>query len=703
MYKNPDNLLEFLKLVMLIFGLVFNLLFLLLIIKNKTTKSFKSYKPFRHLLAAMVISDLWFLVDKIYEWYVSFVKFNFDPLSFNGACQFYSYLDNFFSILLEFYMLTANYILFCIIFKSKKTADLNEIYNKYIPDQDSGILIESKFDKLRTNYKKWNSSSLRVLSANISLHSLRATFNTKKKTEASNLDENVVELGSSDKNATSLEMASEAETHLYDSVENNNSCKKNKRANFETTFSDFAISNNDSDKLDLSKAKSMSIEKLNTISITDSSLKHTQPNIRKSTLFNSTASFSSKFFSNSKFNFLDMVQNERFEKENFYFNIILIEKISIILFIFVWIYLLSFLLWVRGVHVSSSPKTDIESASKFLDSLSKQLQPPDFSAEMSNSTPLWDSSYFVSESSEELTTQAPQDADYTSITPQTTNICMTHKFAKPFYNIFRFVFSLFRLFTLLSNIFISVAYHFKFRKECLQTLLSTFQKKTFNFDFKTIKFKNFNLFYTTKPFLNYDIEDEFLNTKLNTRGPYEFAKYTSKADLLKKTQLHYMHIQFIRHYAIMVFIYSILIISSVLKDIRYQINEMSQTQSIESSQFGAANSTFFDPNQKNPIASFSSSSKLSLSFISPASHNSNTNENDLNTIKKFLKNAFKLESSSNKYYEFYIYVTEVLAHSCKFLVYVVFSLHIKCFVKYYKNSKSNDSNLLNNHKKMSLV
>jgi hypothetical protein len=645
----------------------------------------------------MVISDLWFLVDKIYEWYVSFVKFNFDPLSFNGACQFYSYLDNFFSILLEFYMLTANYILFCIIFKSKKTADLNEIYNKYIPDPDisSGILIESKFDKLRANYNKWNSSSLRVLSANISLHSLRATFKGQTKPEASNLDDNAVELGSSEKNAASLEIASEAETHLYDSVENNNSCKKSKRANFETNFSDFAISNNESDRLDSSKAKSMSIEKLNTVSLTDSSLKHAHPHIRKSTLFNSTGSFSSKF-RNSKFNFLDMVQNERFEKESFYFNIILIEKISIILFIFVWIYLLSFLLWVRGVHVSSSPKTDIESASKFLDSFNKQLLP-----DLSNSTPYWEASYVVSESSEEFTTQAaPLDDDYTSITPQTTNICMTHKFAKPFYNIFRLVFSLFRLFTLLSSIFISVAYHFKFRKECLQTLLGSFQKKTFHFDFKTVKFKNFNLFYTTKPFLNYDIEDECLNTKLNTRGPYEFAKYTSKADLLKKTQLHYMHIHFIRHYAVMVFIYSILIVSSVLKDIRYQINEMSQTQSIESSQFGAANGTFFDPNHKNPIASFLSSSKLS---ISPASQNSNTNENDLNTIKKFLKNAFKLESSSNKYYEFYIYVTEVFAHSCKFMVYVVFSLHIKCFVKYYKNSKSNDSNLLNNHKKMSLV
>jgi len=109
-------------------GIALNISFIIVICKNKRTKKFQSPKPFRQLLIAILISDIWYLLNKLdIRHFYSTLTINFT--AYNGICQLNAYLNVLFSILLEFHMLFGSFTLFRITFKendSKKQENVLE-------------------------------------------------------------------------------------------------------------------------------------------------------------------------------------------------------------------------------------------------------------------------------------------------------------------------------------------------------------------------------------------------------------------------------------------------------------------------------------------------------------------------------------------------------------------------------------------------
>lgn len=122
--------------VILFSGIIFNLVLILIIYTKKRTKSLRSTKPLRYLLICMLISDTWYLVYHVNVWYF-FVRNRPDLSSFNILCQLNTYFNYFFSILLEFNMLSADWILLRIVFKSSKSA---------AKTRDRGVSIYDQFN-----------------------------------------------------------------------------------------------------------------------------------------------------------------------------------------------------------------------------------------------------------------------------------------------------------------------------------------------------------------------------------------------------------------------------------------------------------------------------------------------------------------------------------------------------------------------------
>lgn len=120
--------------IILFSGIVFNLALAVIIYTKKRTKSLRSTKPLRYLLISMLVSDTWYLVYHVNVWYF-FVHDRPDLSSSDVFCQLNTYLNYFFSIFLEFNMLSADYILLRIVFKSRAATKNRErgvsIYDQF--------------------------------------------------------------------------------------------------------------------------------------------------------------------------------------------------------------------------------------------------------------------------------------------------------------------------------------------------------------------------------------------------------------------------------------------------------------------------------------------------------------------------------------------------------------------------------------------
>ena len=120
--------------IILFSGIFFNLVLIALIYRRKRTKLLRSTKPLRYLLIAMLVSDTWYLIYHANVWYF-FVHNKPDLSSFDVLCQVNTYLNYFFSVLLEFNMLSADWILLRIVFKSTAATKRRErgtsIYDQF--------------------------------------------------------------------------------------------------------------------------------------------------------------------------------------------------------------------------------------------------------------------------------------------------------------------------------------------------------------------------------------------------------------------------------------------------------------------------------------------------------------------------------------------------------------------------------------------
>ena len=244
----------FLELFILVAGISLNAIFIVCIHKQKCTANFKSHKPFRHLLIAMLVSDMWYLFNELNIWY--FLLVNKPSLtSYNGVCQLSSYFNALFTILHEFYMLCGNYLLFKLIFPRKKSHD-KEVYNQFLVT-----------DKQKSHTKAEGVSETNCISL-ANLNEIRQVHTDVKCTDGV----------------------------FSESVSSNGYAKR-------------------------------------TMSFRDQ-----------------TKSKAASFFSQLNFDYQQVLANKKYILEEVYYNLVVKEKLLITLNVIVWIYLLSFLIWIQGVQ-----------------------------------------------------------------------------------------------------------------------------------------------------------------------------------------------------------------------------------------------------------------------------------------------------------------------------------------------------------------
>jgi preprotein translocase subunit SecG len=326
-------------------GLVTNILLILIVYKNKHTKSLSSSKPLRYLLIGMLVSDVWFLIEEINVWFFSLLS-QPDLSSYNGTCQIYTYLEHFFAISLEAYMLFADYILLSILFKKKKWAvSPEDIYNQFmVPtikshndannNEDSEIMMSERSQSLKSTAKKRSIISSRGID-------LRKTFgrrwkrillNGKEKKQLSGMvgagkpgecrpisecDE-VVEFCGSTENRV-------VETASRSGVGNVSASESAIDPNECSTNDVYAIANE-----------------------VASNPQNGQPGRRVTYREVHSTQKRSSHHKQRKSQFFVLLDTTKFKNENIYYNILIKEKVVIILWIFICLYLLSFLLWIRG-------------------------------------------------------------------------------------------------------------------------------------------------------------------------------------------------------------------------------------------------------------------------------------------------------------------------------------------------------------------
>lgn len=177
--------------------------------------------------------------------------------------------------------------------------------------------------------------------------------------------------------------------------------------------------------------------------------------------------------------FYSLINEFTFKSESAYTDIILKEKISIILNFFIWMYLLSFLLWIRGVHRIDSASSSSSSPSSSLvdlDLVSAATTSKQTSSQIvdSSSSSLSSSNSFLKyaqllqqklDANSSLSSSDSMTGYSSSFELSVKSVCITHNFAIFLFKIFTFFMALLRLFTLVVNIFTSVSFHFKFRYE----------------------------------------------------------------------------------------------------------------------------------------------------------------------------------------------------------------------------------------------
>ena len=194
-----------------------------------------------------------------------------------------------------------------------------------------------------------------------------------------------------------------------------------------------------------------------------------------------------------------------YDKKNIYSSIVTTEKFCILVFGLACLYLLSFILWTRGV--------------RSFDLMDRKYH--------NESLIFYDD--FVS------------------------NICKTYAFADKFFWLYQIVFHVFRLITLLVNIAVAVIYCVKFRGEYLRILLNTFKRNENDLPHsKTIRLKSFDINYSTQLSIIYH-ENKRAAAALTSN---ETTRHNN-------LQLHYNHLLFINHYALFVLVYSVIMLPIV--------------------------------------------------------------------------------------------------------------------------------------------
>lgn len=505
----------FMQPVTLFSGIFFNVCLYIIIYRQQKTKFLESTKPLRYFLMVILLSDTWYLIDKVNLW-----AFSFSNLStINFMCQFISYLNYFFPILLEFSMLTADYILISLVMKSRKFSKSPNIYNDFLNKQ-------SDLKKFSSDKKQYS----------------MAKSDSRVKGDAK--------------------------------VGTVNSSKYGTKNEYEPDFK---------------KSK-----KTNTIEETRYSLIATN--------FEDSKSIDSEQSGHEPKPFIKLIENYRFKRENAYYSIFLKEKFFLILNIFVWMYLLSFIFWIKGL-------TDLNSGNIL------------------------------------------KIANATSTEPL-GRICSTLVYYQRLAAILNMFLSFLKILTIFMNIFSSIIFHIRFRNEYILSLKSTFRKNYEITKFKMLKFKHVYFFYSTKR--TWPDYNDLNSPKIQTKN------YIS----------HYKHFHFVRHYALSSLVYSLLVSFSVFTQYKDNLNQLKHLYLYNTE--------------------FSVKMAFSSNF-STMSYNQNEEMNDVFFLKftnesqpSFLIDEFIKLNQNDSFFILSEYL-EYLAHSIKFLLYILFSVHFKFHIKFYKN------------------
>jgi hypothetical protein len=237
-------------------------------------------------------------------------------------------------------------------------------------------------------------------------------------------------------------------------------------------------------------------------------------------------------------------------------------------------------------------------------------------------------------------------------------ICSTFEFAVPLVKVFLILVSILRLVTLVVNLFTSVAYHVKFRNEYINALKNLFKKgkrscdkystRQFNSvkgdvnaknDFtvtRAYRFSNFAFIYSTsEPMVSDGLDNTIKEVVSDANSEREKREASLKAYFY---QLHFNHFHFVRHYALMVFVYAMLIAPSVLDENRKSLDELRK---------------------------FATRSQDSDDIVNIIKNINNE------PIVNHQKDIFQL--------------TRSLAHSIKFFVYIIFSAHVNFYFECFQN------------------
>lgn len=302
--------------------------------------------------------------------------------------------------------------------------------------------------------------------------------------------------------------------------------------------------------------------------------------------------------------------------------------------------------------------------------------------------------------------------------------------------------SILRLFTLLINVLTSIYFLFTFRTEYLYTMrnmlkgnrgISTDTDSNYNDDStggsdsseKSIKlFNNLSLVYSTNEPFTVEIEDTESSSS-STKAHHSAAGGLAQVSAQTMTRVrkyyrsHFAHFHFVRHYAIMTLIYSLLIAPSVIHDNRKLAIKIGENL------LSAGNTTEKKPDidsvlsvVKNSYTLLSASKKKNESvLIFPASKIEETTDSEhhdnsltspprvlevknkkFNAIKKSddllaldTINIFEHGNSDSEFYENFLHMTKCLAHSTKLLTYILFSVHLKLNFKCKKNNHGEPS------------
>lgn len=273
-------------------GLVSNLILMIVIVRNRRTDGLISDKPMRYLLIAILLSDIWFLMDTINVWYFS-MQNKPDLSSYSGACQIYTYMEYLFSTSIEFYMISADFILLNLVRKSKKRASTHadEIYTENLIENGCGNP-DSTFEVDLVTPRNKSRKSL-VKSERFSMYSMQENNQIQ-----------VARLGSS-----------------------------------------FSRQSNDD---------SMGDQKL--------------------------------VCNRNQSHFVRMIQSHtsRFKNESIYLNIVFREKVIIILCTFLCVYLLSFLLWIRGNVLDQTAKSPTINIKQDIETVLQGLTSDSYALPISN-------------------------------------------------------------------------------------------------------------------------------------------------------------------------------------------------------------------------------------------------------------------------------------------------------------------------------